>query len=286
MLAHTTLPGRVEAATVDHGLRPESAAEAAAVGAVCASLEVPHRTLRVKVAAGNLQAEARAARYAALGQWLGERRLEALATAHHAEDQAETLLMRLNRGSGLSGLAGVRAVTNVPGADHRLVRPLLTWSKAELEAVALAAELQPSFDPSNEDTSFDRVRLRKVITQFDRLDPVAFARSAEFIADADFTLDRLALEELSECGELGSEYVYYPYRRRPESVQVMPLWLHIVREIAFQFRYPLTTAQLATLITNLRQGRRSNVGGLEGRSEERHDEIAWVFCPESPRRTG
>jgi tRNA(Ile)-lysidine synthase len=81
LLAHAALPGRVAAATVDHGLRKESADEAAMVAAVCAGLNVPHRTLRVEVAAGNVQSQARAARYAALAAWLEEAGLEALARA-------------------------------------------------------------------------------------------------------------------------------------------------------------------------------------------------------------
>ena len=72
LLAQAALPGRVEAATVDHGLRPESAGEAAMVAAVCARLGVPHQTLAVEVAQGNIQSQARTARYAALAGWMAE----------------------------------------------------------------------------------------------------------------------------------------------------------------------------------------------------------------------
>jgi tRNA(Ile)-lysidine synthase len=89
-------------------LRPESAAEAAEVARICALLDVPHATLAVSVEEGNVQAQARDARYAALAAWMEREGLSALATAHHADDQAETLVMRLNRASGVSGLAGVR----------------------------------------------------------------------------------------------------------------------------------------------------------------------------------
>ncbi len=242
-----------------------------------------HATLAVTVAPGNLQAEARAARYAALGEWLGARGLDALATAHHAGDQAETVLMRLNRGSGLSGLACIRAVAEVPGCGRRLVRPLLGWGKGELEDIVCGAGIEPARDPSNADDSFDRVRVRKLLAQAEWLDQRAFARSAALIAEADAALYTIALEELAECGELDREYVYYPYRRRPGSVSVLPLWLHIVREIASRLHCPLETAQAATLIEHLRRGGKSNVGGLEGRPETLGGEVAWVFAPETPR---
>ena len=96
LLAAAALPGRIAAASVDHGLRDGSAGEAADVGTLCARLGVPHAVLAVEVAAGNLQTEARRARYAALARWLAANDLSALATGHHADDQAETLLLRLN----------------------------------------------------------------------------------------------------------------------------------------------------------------------------------------------
>ncbi|HZU63565.1 MAG TPA: tRNA lysidine(34) synthetase TilS, partial [Novosphingobium sp.] len=129
LLAHAAWPGRVAAATVDHGLRPESAGEAAEVARICAGLGVAHATLPVSIGPGNIQTEARTARYAALAQWMAAEGLAALATAHHADDQAETLLLRLNRASGVAGLAGVRARALVPGSRLLLLRPLLGWRR-------------------------------------------------------------------------------------------------------------------------------------------------------------
>ena len=82
-----------------------------------------------------IQEHARAARYALLADWAGQRRLGAVATAHQIEDQAETLVMRLARGSGVRGLAGMRAAATVPGSRFPLLRPLLGWRRFELERV-------------------------------------------------------------------------------------------------------------------------------------------------------
>ncbi len=109
-LAVQAWPGRVAAATLDHGLRAESAAEAAMVARWCAQRRVPHATLAPETAvSGNIQDWARRQRYAQLEAWRAGAGLDWILTAHHADDQLETLLMRLNRGSGVGGLAGVRA---------------------------------------------------------------------------------------------------------------------------------------------------------------------------------
>ena len=199
LLAAAALPGQMEAATVDHGLRPESAAEARMVADACAALGVPHAVLDVQLRSGNIQSEARVARYKALAEWLGRRGLSALATGHHADDQAETLLMRLNRASGVAGLAGVRARGLVPGTAIPLLRPLLAHRRSELAEVVAAAGLQPAHDPSNLNERFDRVRLRKAIAGADWLDVAAIAASAANLADADAALDWAAEREWAEA---------------------------------------------------------------------------------------
>lgn len=199
VLAQRALPGRIAAATVDHGLRAENADEAAMVSLVCADLGVPHAVLPVTLASGNVQAEARAARYAALAGWVSDAGLTALATAHHADDQAETLLLRLNRGSGVAGLAGVRARGLVPGTQLPMLRPLLGFRRAELAEVIAAAGIEAAQDPSNEDDRFDRARLRKALSGADWLDVPALAASAAHLADADAALDWAAQREWSEC---------------------------------------------------------------------------------------
>ncbi|HMG46637.1 MAG TPA: tRNA lysidine(34) synthetase TilS [Allosphingosinicella sp.] len=184
LLAHAAYPGRVHAATVDHGLRAESAAEAAFVAGLCGELGVPHATLAANMTDKvNVQAAARARRYALLGRWAGEVEAGCLLTAHHLDDQAETLVMRLLRGSGLAGLSGVRAV-NPP-----VVRPLLGWRRDELAAIVRAAGVGPVADPSNADERFDRARIRRRLAEAPWLDPVPLARSAAALAAAEVALE-------------------------------------------------------------------------------------------------
>jgi tRNA(Ile)-lysidine synthase len=183
LLASAAYPGRVQAATVDHGLRRQGAAEAEFVADLCGRLGVPHATFAAEMNdSANLQAAARERRYALLAQWALEIGAGCLLTAHHLDDQAETLVMRLVRGSGLAGLSGIRAV-NPP-----LVRPLLGWRRAELAAIVDAAGIPPVADPSNEDERFDRVRVRKRLADADWLDPASLARSAAALAEAEEAL--------------------------------------------------------------------------------------------------
>ena len=204
LLADRARPGRMVAATVDHQLRPESSDEAAMVAALCRRMAVPHRTLDVVVAdcGDGLQAAAREARYGALTAWAFNEGASALATAHHLDDQAETVLMRLARGAGVAGLAGVRATRPI-GSGLALIRPLLGWRKAELIGIVAAAGLSAIDDPSNDDPRFDRTRARRLLAD-DVLPPERLAAVAARMADADAALGwqtaRLARERLDLAG--------------------------------------------------------------------------------------
>ena len=200
LLAAAARPGLVEAATVDHALRPESRAEAEMVAGLCERIGVPHAILTLdwpRLPERNLQARARDARYEKLGAWALERGLPAVATAHHLEDQAETLLMRLARGAGIGGLGSVRARRPLV-EEVRLVRPLLRWRKAELAALVAAAGIKPVDDPSNRDPRHDRVRMREWLRRADWADPERLAASAAWLNEADEALD-WALAQLAEA---------------------------------------------------------------------------------------
>lgn len=191
LLAASIAPGSVLAATVDHGLRRESADEATAVAEICAVRGVVHTTLTVDLRSGPaLQERARAVRYAALGEWAKAQGLKAIATAHHADDQAETLLMRLNRGAGVRGLAAMRAVSAVPGhVELALLRPLLGWRRSDLARLVADGGISPAEDPSNRDPRFERARLRQDLSGAPWLDAAAIAASASHLADADSAID-------------------------------------------------------------------------------------------------
>jgi tRNA(Ile)-lysidine synthase len=187
LLAAAAFSGEVRAATVDHGLRDGSAAEAALASKICASLSVPHTILSVTVPIGaSVQAHARASRYEALADWMADAGVPTLLTAHHLDDQAETLLMRLMRGAGVAGLAGIRA--RRPLGEATLLRPLLGWRRADLAAIVAASGIAFATDPSNHDDAYDRVRVRRHLADANWLDPLPLARSAAALADAEEAL--------------------------------------------------------------------------------------------------
>ena len=154
-------PLRFCVATVDHRLRPASAAEAAFVADLCRSFGLPHRTLvwEVTASAGNLSEEARLARYDLLTTFARSQKAGLVLTAHHEDDQLETHVMRARRGSGPVGLAAMRPVRELaPGIV--LARPFLDIPGARLKASVAARGLAAVDDPTNRDPAYERVRVR------------------------------------------------------------------------------------------------------------------------------
>jgi len=153
--------GAITALTVDHGLRPEAADEAAQVARWCRARGIAHEILRwaPPPLTSGIQAAARRARYALLEDWCRAHQVLHLLVAHQREDQAETFLMRLLRSSGIEGLAAMSAV--VERRDVRLLRPLLAVPRARLRATLAAAGQAWLEDPSNRDPAYLRTRLRR-----------------------------------------------------------------------------------------------------------------------------
>lgn len=222
LLAAAARPGEVEAATVDHGLREGSRAEAETVAGLCERLGVPHSILAIQwdlPPTSAVQEQARAVRYGALATWIRERELGALLTGHHLDDQAETLLMRLNRGSGVRGLAGIRRTSIVPGDPGlALLRPLLGWRRSELGEVCARSGLSPAIDPSNSDDRHERVRVRGAIARNDWLDVEALARSADNLASADEALSWATDREWSEFVDTFDGEIVYRASTAPTEI--------------------------------------------------------------------
>lgn len=288
LLAADALPGRIAVASVDHSLRAEAAAEVALVGRIAGERGIPFTALKVDLAPGNLLAEARAARYAALARWAEGAGLGAVATAHHADDQAETLLMRLNRGSGLAGLAGVRPRGAIAGSEVTLLRPLLGWRKAELAAVVAAAGITPAQDPSNTNSAFDRARIRAAMAGAEWLDPVQIAASAAHIAEgwqalewyAELDWHEMVLREDSDSGALGFTYC----ANAPRIISIETI-LRIIRELGGH----ATRAEAARAWDRLWAGENASLGGvLAVPGVEKVEKVGvpmrvWRFRPEPAR---
>jgi tRNA(Ile)-lysidine synthase len=188
--------GEVLGLTVDHRLRPESAAEARRVAGWLEARGIAHRTLVWKRPPGGrrsaLQARAREARYRLLAAWCRRRGVLHLALAHHAGDQAETVLMRLARGAGLDGLAGMGASLAREGV--RLIRPLLLIDPRRLRLTLAAAGQEWIEDPSNRDERFERIRWRRLVPPGQR---VAIASAAAEIGGERQTRERRLAELLA-----------------------------------------------------------------------------------------
>jgi tRNA(Ile)-lysidine synthase len=276
LLAEAAIPGQFEVATVDHGLRHEAADECAMVARVCAERGIPCKLLEVRLGHGNVQARARHARYGALTDWAESRNLSAIATAHHMDDQAETFLMRANRGSGVQGLAGIRETQEFHWSRKPVIRPLLPFRRNELAELVTAASLQPVRDPSNEDGHFDRVRIRKALRESVWLDVSALASSASHLADAEIALghyEQLLLEHhaFSERDLAG---ISKPNLLSREGQ------LRLARWALGELNASPDGGDLFRLVQRLRSGKAGNLAGVLATIEGED----WVFRPEPPRR--
>jgi tRNA(Ile)-lysidine synthase len=195
--------GTITAITVDHGLRPEAGAEARQVGRWLRARGIAHRILRWRplagVLPGGLQAAARAARYDLLTDWCRKQHVLHLALAHQQEDQAETLLLRLGRGSGLDGLAAMAPIAERAGL--RLIRPLLTIPRVRLRATLAEAQQPWIDDPSNDDPAHARIRLRRLLPALaaEGLDAARLAATAAHLGRARAAIDDAVAALLSQA---------------------------------------------------------------------------------------
>lgn len=221
---------RLWVVTIDHGLRDESADEAAMVAHECAALGWPHAILRWHWdGAGNLQDAARHARLDLIGRWRGS--LRHVLMAHTRDDMAETFLMRLKRGSGVDGLSAMQdrrgihtsgPVAPLPGADwsgekppsaetqgdtapFEILRPCLTMGRAELRHYLTVLKGRWADDPSNDDPKYERVRMRRLLEDLEKvgLGAALLSETASRLRRAQEALQQRALQVWFEIGGEG-----------------------------------------------------------------------------------
>lgn len=206
---------------VDHGLRPGGAEDAACAASICERVGVPFEAVRVEVAPGNLQAEARRARYAALRAAARRTGATRIATGHTRTDQAETFLLRLLRGAGARGLAGI------PPRRGEIVRPLIDRSREEGLAYLRDRGISWRTDPTNATPRFSRNRVRlelwPAITSLAPAAERAIARAADLAREDERALARRAREVAGE----GASAALSALRTAPAAIRrrvVRRLW--------------------------------------------------------------
>lgn len=285
-------PGRppLFAATFDHGLRAASGSEAAMVAALCTALGIPHTTLHWSAdkPATRVQERARAARYDALVTHARTIGASHLLTGHHADDQAETILFRLLRGSHIPGLAGMRAAVLRGNILH--CRPLLGLRKAALVALCRARALPYVEDPSNDDAHYARTRMRALTPLLEEagLDPAGWARLAARAARTDealayatgFLRESLAIEETDE----GLIIAASPLADVPFEL-VLRLMAQEIARVARPSRLERAEPVIDVLIRNLKAGRPLRIT-LGGTILDLRDDGRLSIEPEGPRRRG
>ena len=273
VLARLRLRAPLRAVHVDHGLHPDSADWHAHCEAVAAELGVPFAGVRVTVARDSglgLEAAAREARYAALERLMAPGEL--LFTAHHGDDQLETLLLRLMRGTGVRGLRGV--LEHVPFGVGRLARPLLGFTRTEIAAQASALGLRWLEDPANEDPRHDRSFLRRDVVPALVARWSAAARSAQRLAeqmtDAEAILDAVAERDAEPIA--AADRIPRAVLAALEPARQRNLLRHLLRRTHLGVPSALKAEELRRALLDARPGAQTRIlwAGGEGRVFREH----------------
>jgi tRNA(Ile)-lysidine synthase len=220
----------LEAASVDHGLRVDAAADVAIAAAQAESVGVRFHPLRVNVpTSGSIQANARAARYTALGALAQNLRAARIAVGHTRDDQAETVIMRMLRGAGVAGLAGIE-----PLRRDGVIRPLIDCRRADVGAFALKHCSVLAHDPSNDDPSYERVRVRReLLPRMERENPALTHHLADLADDARALLAALVPQAdavLAAALQGDGSIQLSALERSPQAVRALALRVWLTRQ--------------------------------------------------------
>jgi tRNA(Ile)-lysidine synthase len=291
LLAHdwaTTRRRTLVAATVDHGLRPEAAAEAEAVAALCLRLGIAHTTLRWRPEGAVSQADARTARHRLLALWAKSESASSIAIGHTQDDRIETFLIRARAGSFWHGLAGPAPRSPSPiwpeGDGLRLIRPLLGQPRAALRQTLAALGQGWIEDPSNAAERYERVRMRRIAAALTHESRAAILRSMDRLAvlrAATLAGAREALGGLVEPAAAGFRLEAAGFRRLGSQIRLRLAEALVLA--AGGASGPLKSDALARLVQRMEQGlgRATTLAGAK--VAERGGWVAFTMAP--PRRT-
>jgi tRNA(Ile)-lysidine synthase len=255
---------KIEAMTVDHGLRAEAAAEADHARKICVSLGIPHATARWTGwgGEGNLQDAARQGRYRLIAEWAERRGLAAVCIGHTQDDVAETFIMRLGRESGVDGLS--RMADSFSRHDVRFLRPMLDIQRRELRDYLKRRGVDWVEDPSNENEDFDRVRVRRALDVLRDIGSTsanlsAVAENMSQVRDVvkDRTADFAARVATQDKGDLvldRTEFEAAPFEMRRRLLNDALTWMS-------PSPYPLRRGAISELDHAIREGRNFSCNG-------------------------
>jgi tRNA(Ile)-lysidine synthase len=170
--------------------------------------------------------------------------------------------MRLVRGSGVRGLAGMRPFRKFPGAEIALARPLLRWTRAELAEICAKAGVEPAIDPSNKDPKFERVRVRETLAGTDWLDPVGLSKSALYLSQADEALDWASRQEWKKRVSEADEVITFDPTRLPNEIRQRIVQSIIAKLKTEGSSVELRGRELDQLMARLLSGRQATIRGV------------------------
>lgn len=271
LLSHETKAGKIYALTVDHGLRPESAAEAQTVSTWVKDWpRVEHRILRWtgRKPENAIMQRARDARYRLMYQWCAVHDIDQLWLGHNRTDQAETFLFRLAKGSGLDGLSAMRTEQSYEGTALTLVRPLLDAPKDDLHAFCLAHDIPHVQDPTNQNMAYARSRLRHALPLLEEegLSEKRLAVTAHRLGRARDALDHYAALALrgAEITDKKATLNLTALAKAPEEIRLRAIRRAIAQMGSDSYGPRLESLEdrLAHFFADLDNAKRFTLGGL------------------------